>query len=132
MLVTYLCGPINGCNDSEAKDWREYVKSQLPAIVDPMVRDYRGREMEPGIDRAIVLQDKADVDGVDILLVNYVKPSVGTAMEILYAWERRKAIYLVADPAGPPLSPWLTYHATRIFGSLTEAVAAIRALPGNS
>ena len=28
MKTVYLCGPINGCTDSECRDWREYVKDR--------------------------------------------------------------------------------------------------------
>ena len=42
-IKVYLCGPINGCTDTEAKNWREAVKEHFPASVDPMKRDYRGK-----------------------------------------------------------------------------------------
>src|SRR5258707_4663776 len=44
----------------------------------------------PGIAAEIVENDKADIDKSDVLLVNYVKPSVGTSMEILWAWLAHK------------------------------------------
>jgi nucleoside 2-deoxyribosyltransferase len=122
----YLCGPINGCTDEECKDWREYAKSALRAeCVDPMVRDYRGRENEAVAE--IVENDKADIDGCDALLVNYVKPSVGTSMEVLYAWERGKRVVVVAAP-GIPISPWLRYHAALIYPTFTEAINALNGL----
>lgn len=50
----YLCDPINGCTDDEATTWREKAKGLLQSkdpsamnnymCVDPMRRDYRGRE----------------------------------------------------------------------------------------
>jgi nucleoside 2-deoxyribosyltransferase len=124
--VVYLCGPINGCTDAECKDWRAYAKAQLAVTLDPMARDYRGREMEPGIAAEIVENDKRDIDGSDVVLVNYVKPSVGTSMEILYAWERGKRIIVVCEPDAV-LSPWLTYHATTIVHSMREACENARA-----
>ena len=116
----YLCGPINGCTDEECRNWREYVKAQWPGIcIDPMVRDYRGREAEAF--REIVELDKIDVAEADILLVNYDKPSVGTSMEILFAWQLGKRVIVVCrDDA--VISPWLRYHAHHLTNSFDEAL----------
>lgn len=118
----YLAGPINGRTDAECKDWRKWCETCLiRPVFDPMVRDYRGEEQAKY--KEIVLQDKVDIDCSGCLLVYYDKPSVGTSMEIIYAYERRKPIYLVdASEGGKPLSPWLLFHATRIFRNLPEAV----------
>lgn len=124
MKRTYLCGPINGCTDEECKDWRQYVAGILPDTCDPMVRDYRGREAECFAE--IVELDKQDIDGCDFILVNYDKPSVGTAMEILYAWERKKPVITVCKE-GTSISPWLRYHSTLICHSFDEAIKHIQA-----
>lgn len=120
-MKVYLCGPINGCTDEVCKDWRSMVKAALPDTLDPMDRDYRGRELEPGVAKVIVENDKADIDKCDALLVNYVKPSVGTSMEILYAWERKKLIVLLCGWK-ETLSPWLLYHSTFVVHTLKDAV----------
>jgi len=112
-----------GCTDEECRDWREYAAQHLRcATLDPMVRDYRGREMEGMVD--MVESDKADINGCDIVLVNFIKPSVGTSMEILYAWERNKKVVLVA-PHDMVISPWLVYHSHHVFHAIEEAVAFI-------
>lgn len=120
----YLGGPINGCTDEEASGWREAVKPIIEAAghewVDPMDRDYRGREMEPGIAAEIVELDKADIRGCHVLLMNCPKPSVGTSMEIHYGWTFGKLILAVV-PAGHTPSPWLAYHSTVVAGSIVEA-----------
>lgn len=116
-MVVYLCGPINGCTDDECMNWREEAKRRLKNTIDPMERDYRGLESEC-VDEIVEL-DKQDIDNSDILLVNYVKPSVGTSMEILYAWERGKRIYVVA-PKGVTISPWLAYHSHLIFNRFED------------
>jgi hypothetical protein len=87
-----------------------------------MDRDYRGREMEPGIAAAIVENDKADIDRCDLLLMNCPKPSVGTSMEVLYGWENSKRVVVIIPGEGIP-SPWLVYHSHAIYrGSVTDAV----------
>jgi nucleoside 2-deoxyribosyltransferase len=109
----YLCGPINGCTDDEAITWRDWFKSQETFFdfIDPMKRDYRGRETEDY--REIVDLDKLDVRNSDAVVVMYTQPSVGTSMEILYAWTIGKPV-VVINESNKPLSPWLRYHSTAI------------------
>lgn len=127
-FTVYLCGPINGCTDEQAKDWREKVKLSLPSTLDPMRRDYRGRE-DQNLDKIVEL-DKIDIAQSDALLVNYDKPSVGTSMEILYAWERGKLVVIVAKE-GERLSPWLRYHSHAIFSSFDGAITFIKEYGGS-
>lgn len=121
----YLCGPINGRSDDDCKGWREYAKERLTNTVDPMARDYRGRELDPGIAREIVENDKRDIDTCDALLVFYDKPSVGTSMEVLYSWDRGKRI-VVVNKSDKPLSPWLVYHVSEVYSDLDTALAALK------
>ena len=118
-MKVYLCGPIKGCTDSECRDWRAYVKMLLPDTIDPMRRDFRGREDECKAE--IVEGDKLDIMQCDAMLVNYIKPSVGTSMEILFAWEQHKPVFVVAKP-GTKFSPWLLYHTTNIADTFEGAV----------
>ena len=123
----YLAGPINARTDTECKEWREYVKTHLPniKILDPMDRDYRGRELEPHIVDEIVEQDKADIENSETVLVYFDRPSVGTAMEIHFAKMLRKFI-VVVDVSDAPLSPWLIYHSDRIVKTLDEAIELLK------
>jgi nucleoside 2-deoxyribosyltransferase len=130
VMRVYLGGPINGCTDEEANGWRDAVKAVLAKRADydwcdPMDRDYRGRELEPGIAAAIVEGDKEDIASCDVLLMNAPKPSYGTAMEILYGHQHSKRV-IVIHPEGTTPSPWVIHHADEIhYGS---AVAAAEAL----
>lgn len=121
MTAIYLCGPINGCSDEECKDWREYVKAAVghTICIDPMRRDYRGREAEAF--REIVELDKIDVARSSVILVNYDKPSVGTSMEVLFAWQIGKPVIVVCRPDAI-ISPWLRYHSHAIVNSFDDAV----------
>lgn len=125
----YLCGPINGRSDDDCNGWREYAKERLPRTLDPMARDYRGRELEPGIAAEIVEKDKwLDILWCSALLVYYDKPSVGTSMEVFLAWLLGIRIVLV-DKSGKPLSPWLIYHCHESYKSLDEAIAVLCRTP---
>jgi nucleoside 2-deoxyribosyltransferase len=122
-IKVYLCGPINGCTNEEARNWREVVKIHFPASVDPMKRDYRGKELSNY--REIVDLDKRDIRNCDIVLVNYDKPSVGTSMEVFYAWTLGIPV-VVWTSRDARLSPWLIYHSTTIVNSLDEVVSKIQ------
>lgn len=120
-MKVYLCGGINALSDADAKDWREYAKERLGVenCIDPMRRDYRGIE-DQNVD-AIVTEDLRDIDQSKILLVNATRPSWGTAMEVFYAHQKRKAI--VAFVGDSRVSPWLRYHCDNlIVETLKEAV----------
>ena len=123
-MKIYLCGPINGCTDEECKDWREMIKQQLGAenCIDPMRRDYRGRE-DQNVNELVEL-DQIDVLTSDVVLVNYDKPSVGTSMEVHLAWMHHKTVIVVCKQ-GTVISPWLRYHSTRICYSFSDALAKI-------
>ncbi len=125
-MKIYLCGAINRCDDSECKDWREYTKTKLHGtVIDPMIRDYRGNENLSRND--IVDSDKADIDECEILLVYYKSPSVGTSMEMLYAFERNKIVILVTNNISK-LSPWLLYHSHKCFSTLEDAINYINSV----
>lgn len=123
-MRTYLAGPIAGRTDDEANSWREYAAARLSDVANPMVRDYRGREDENVAD--IVEGDKDDIEGAECLLAYCPKPSVGTSMEVLYAWDRGIRVVVVV-PDGP-VSPWLRYHSHFLATSLDVAIAWIKEL----
>lgn len=106
----YLAGAINGKSDTECKDWRESVRSIFEkhdiTVLDPMTRDYRGKEDE-NVD-AIVEGDLEDIKSCDFVLVNAENPSWGTAMELVYAKQYGKIS--VAFLSSARVSPWLKYH----------------------
>jgi len=129
-MKVYLCGPINGLVGDEPKVWRNQAKEWLCfETLDPMRRDYRGRELDPGIAQEIVEGDIKDIAECDVLLVMFDKPSVGTSMEVRDAWRDGKHIVIV-DQSGKPLSPWLIYHAHYITPSLRSACDYINASYG--
>lgn len=125
-MRVYLGGPINGCTDEEANGWRDELKPLLEELghewVDPMSRDYRGREMEPGIAQLIVSGDIEDIELCDVLLMNCPKPSVGTSMEVFYGHQIGKRVICVV-PEGHTPSPWLVVHSDLIVeGSAKNAL----------
>lgn len=136
----YLCGPIAGCTDDQCKDWRDHATELLTnrvtgtmlygrrtcTVLNPMDRDYRGRCDD--LFQEVVQLDKRDIRNSDCMLINWTQPSVGTSMEILYAWENNVVNVLVLPEDLPKydISPWLLYHCTKITNDLEEAIDWIR------
>ena len=122
MKTIYLAGPMNDCTEAEASDWRDQATMILKngfKVLNPMDRDYRGKNIEFSY-REIVDLDKIDVRQSDIVLANCHKPSVGTSMEILYAWELGKIVIVVAPSIS--VSPWLMYHSTYLCHDVHDAL----------
>ena len=123
-LRVYLCGGIAGLSDDECRGWRQRAKDMLSPIcvtLDPMRRDYRGREASRF--KEVVEGDLSDIGRSDAVLANVCRPSWGTAMEIVIA--KRGGTPVVAFGAGDNPSPWLLYHAAQLAPGLPQACAAI-------
>jgi len=118
--MIYLAGPINGCTNEQANNWRDIAKGLWgeDRCLDPMRRDYRGREDESV--NGIVHGDKADILASDVVLANCWQVSVGTSMEIAFAWQWGKPVIAIV-PKDAQISPWLRYHTLAIVHSLEEA-----------
>lgn len=129
MRTIYLCGPINGRTDGEAMGWRELVKARWDGLcLDPMRRDYRGRELEPGIAAEIVAGDLEDLDACNAVLVFFDKPSVGTSMEVFHASHNLKKPVVVINASEGPLSPWLVHYSHSQTRHVSVALATINML----
>lgn len=122
----YLAGPILGCTDEETNGWRQGFMARLPrcGFLDPMVRDYRGREAE--CYEEIVELDKQDIEESDVVVAYCWQVSWGTAMELHFAWDDRGVgarwhRVVVVIPEGQRISPWLIYHSDIVVHTLEEA-----------
>ncbi len=121
--TVYLSGPIMDVHEGEARLWREEAIRRLAShfdLLDPMRRDFKDREVDSA--NEIVEFDLQDVRDADILLVNYCKPSIGTAMEVFYAGHDLGK-FIVAFSPFPfhECSPWMVRYCTKILPSLEEA-----------
>lgn len=115
----YLAGPITGTSWAESETWRDDIK-QL-ALLDPRYSDIeffsplRGKEYikdNPEIkdsypeyqfstSKCIMLRDFYDVQKADALIVylrGAKKVSIGTVMEVAWAYQRRIPVVAIVDP----------------------------------
>jgi nucleoside 2-deoxyribosyltransferase len=134
----YLSGPIMDEHAGVARTWRAFATARLRDrfdLLDPMRRNFKDREVDSA--NEIVEFDLQDVRDADILLVNYNKPSIGTAMEVFFAAHDLGKFVVAFSPfAFRDCSPWMVRYCTKILPSLEEAIAYIRAhfiegRPGN-
>lgn len=127
MKTVYLCGAINGKTDSECRAWRQQAKQLLCGfnILDPMRRDYRGKENV--FAHEIIEADKDDIDMSEGLLVYFDSPSFGTAMEIFYAFNEGLKVVAV-NASGAPHSPWVEVHTHAVVTDLAEGCEILRSL----
>lgn len=124
----YLSGPIMDEHPELASTWRERAKEQLRehfVLLDPMRRNFKDREVDSA--NEIVEFDLQDVRDADIVLVNYSKTSIGTAMEVFYASHDLGKFVVAFSPFSfKDSSPWMVKHCTKILSSLDDAIAYIR------
>jgi nucleoside 2-deoxyribosyltransferase len=120
----YLCGPIMDCVPAEKKDWRTRAKERLAGrfiLLDPMRRSFRDNELESA--NEIVEFDLQDIRDADLLLVNYSKASIGTAMEVFYASHHLGKFVIAFSPFEyKNCSPWMVRFCTKITRDLESAL----------
>lgn len=124
----YLSGPIMDEDHTAATTWREVAKLGLGKefiLLDPMRRNFKDREVDSA--NEIVEFDLQDVRDADILLVNYNKSSIGTAMEVFHAGHHLGKFIVAFSPfTFKDCSPWMVKYCTKILPSLETAMAYIR------
>ena len=128
MKKIYLCGPIMDEHDGHAREWRKRARELLKdhfLLLDPMRRNFKDREVDSA--NEIVEFDLQDVREADILLVNYSKASIGTAMEVFYAaHDLGKFIVAFSPFSFQDSSPWMVKYCTKILPDLETAIRYIR------
>ncbi len=124
----YLCGPIMDEVAGHARAWRERAIELLGrefTLLDPMRRNFKDREVDSA--NEIVEFDLQDVRDADIILVNYSKPSIGTAMEVFYASHVLHKFVIAFSPFPfKECSPWMVKYCTKILPTLEDAARYIR------
>ena len=124
----YLSGPIMDVHAGEAREWREAAKRLLGKdfrILDPMRRNFEDRQVDSA--NEIVEFDLQDVRDADIILVNYCKPSIGTAMEVFYAAHNLGKFVVSFSPFSfQDCSAWMVRFSTKILPSLEEACSYLK------
>ena len=111
-----------------AREWRGIAAKKLGKsfiLLNPMRRNFKDREVDSA--NEIVEFDLQDIRNADILLVNYSKPSIGTAMEVFYAANNLQKFVVAFSPFDfKNSSPWMVRYCTKILPSLDAAIAYLK------
>jgi nucleoside 2-deoxyribosyltransferase len=114
--------------EGEARSWREEAKIRLGddfILLDPMRRNFKDREVDSA--NEMVEFDLQDIRDADILLVNYCKNSIGTAMEVFYAAQNHGKFVVGFSPFSyKDSNPWMVKFCTKILPSLEESMDYIK------
>ena len=89
-----------------------------------MRRNFKDREVDSA--NEIVSFDLQDIADADIILVNYNKPSIGTAMEVFHASYNMDKFVIAFSPFPfQECNPWMVRFCTKILPDLESAVSYI-------
>ena len=114
--LVYLAGPITGASYGDNTDWRVQISDMLPDCIEP-ISPMRGKTYlrdESAIadeytdsvlscSRGIMSRDYNDVKRADALIVNFLdagRASLGSVMEIAWAYAMQKPVILVIEKTG--------------------------------
>lgn len=145
----YLAGPILGCTEGEAKDWREYIDRQLelsymvgvsPLRCEPIVGERYGfgdnSDPKFGQSRAIAAKNLFDVRRCDATIGYLPKPtggkhqSYGTLGEIFWAHALGKLVIVVSDDPNVYQHPVVNAAAGWMLPTLSDALDVLHGIFG--
>lgn len=125
MKKVYLAGAIFGQSNAVCYDWRKHVTEKLSEwgaeALDPMRRDFRGKEAESRDE--IIRLDLIDIATCDVVFAFASVPSWGTAMELVYARVLHKPVIIWGVPE--KFSPWLEFHCDVYTHTLDQGLAEL-------
>jgi nucleoside 2-deoxyribosyltransferase len=148
MIRIYLAGPITGCTEGQANDWRTDFAARLESI---RIRGISPLRCEPlhgpvygstyndsrfGTAKAISSKNLMDLRRCDLTLAYFPYaetarvPSIGTILEIGAAHENGKPIIVVSEHPKTSDHPVLNAFAGWMLSDLNEAFETIQGLFG--
>lgn len=118
----YLAGTISEEKYREdSKNYCEQISKKIE-LIDPMEQSFQN---DGHI--AIVENDKKLIIFSDILVAYIKKWTCGTIMEIIFAWEFRKPVYIISEENTQfRTCNWIKYHTTEAFESVEDCFDFIK------
>ena len=150
-MKCYLAGPIAGLTFSQSENWRDYVKTQMPPEIvcySPLrgkdfLRQYgpigmggRGSDTYEHITalssaRGILARDHFDCHRVDVIMCNLLGAnsiSIGTCMEIAFAFVYRVPLVLCMEPTNIHDHPMIREATSFTCGNLDDGISLVKAI----
>jgi len=155
LRYVYLAGPIAGCTELEANDWRHWVSVQLayksqgqirginPLRCEPIMGDRYDQNSNPdpkfGTMRAIAAKNRHDVRNADVVLAflpdrkgqHDERPSYGTICEIVWAAEDGKMVVVVSDDPEIQTHPVINANCGWMLSTIDEGIEVIMGILGD-
>ena len=122
-LVIYLAHPISnadGVSLQRKENLKTFLKYNLPNVVILDPSDYGLRDEVDG--KAIVIKNKMDILRSDLVVADMMKPSFGTSMECLFAFQNGKPLVILTKSD----SAWIHELTKWIASDEREVLAHIR------
>ena len=153
MPLVYLAGPIAGRSGLQAFAWRQYAASALVQLGIGCLNPLRGKAALHASDRistdhadyaglghfytakGIMTRDYCDVKRADVLLVNLLgcdAVSIGTVMELAWAFQMQKPAVVAMEKEGNPHDrhPMVAEAMHFRVESLAEAIESVAVILG--
>lgn len=115
-FIAYLAGPISGTTYEGCTSWRDYAQLRLAPVIlgmSPMrSKEYLSNETSIGdsyedsvlsCQRGIMTRDFFDCGRADIIIVNLLnaeRVSIGTVMEIAWAYQNKIPVIAIMEKQG--------------------------------
>lgn len=143
--VVYLAGAITGCSYEGATSWREHAVKRLDDLGVSGASPLRGKDYLSHLDdiqddtaaeindlmsgpRGIMTRDHYDCTRSQVLLANLKgasRVSIGTVMEVAWAWHERIPVVVVRDRGDMHEHAMLNEASDFIVDDLDEAIHLI-------
>jgi nucleoside 2-deoxyribosyltransferase len=134
MKKIYLAGPIKDCSEKQKSGWRDFVTEKLTGVYeiydpvkfewDEIISKEKVETLEEDASKMIVETDLEYIKKCDVVLAGVWKFSAGTMMELVYATRFNKIIFVICP--NELRGPWIKYHSTKLFDSLTSAIETLK------
>lgn len=132
--TVYLSGPMGGCTVEEMTAWRKYVEAKLNSenvSCTLPTRSFTKDHIPKETDRWINRRDFFDCTRASVVLVNLLgmkSISIGTIMEIAWAYQKHIPVVVVCEFDGPQNHPMLKDSITQEARDLDEGINFVKEL----
>lgn len=132
--TVYLSGPMGGCTVEEMTAWRKKAEKALNTenvTCTLPTRSFTATHTPNETERWINRRDFFDCTRASVILVNLIGMkilSIGTIMEIAWAYQKQIPVVCVCDADGPQNHPMLKDSITQEARTLEEGIVFVKEL----
>lgn len=124
----------SGNRMAEGKELQQFLEKNGFEVINPFDYDENARHLaefwngypelreNKELCKDIVKKDLDSINKADILVAQVLEPSIGTSMEIFYAFTSGKRICILTEI----VSPWLMHHSNKIVKTKEELLEELR------